>query len=365
MYLAKQFTETTRMRIIKRILQAFFVILVLLALVYVLGPRPDEGNLLVEAPVGFSNPEEAANYLQSKENALADRIRLDNEARIIWSDTLKQKTPYSIVYLHGFGASQGEGLPVHQWLADTLGANLFLARLDGHGRSDREAMEGLKAKDLMKSAWEAIEIGAALGNSVIVIGTSTGGALALWAAPKVSTVSHVLLYSPIIRPYSETSARQLVGPWGKQLMSLLAGGPFIENNRRDSVLVQYWSTYYHVDAYEALMQFVYSEMVPEKLSSFNLPLFLAYYYKNEQEQDMVVSVPAMLEMMEWVGTPESKKLSQAFPESGNHVIASEFRSADWRGVAQRSLDFLLQEGAIKLPDNAVNVLELETENLKP
>ncbi len=352
------------MRILKRILQGLFLLVILLALIYLMGPRPKAENLVVEPPRTFTSPEEAERYVIAKEAAHAAQIRLDNEARILWSDTLKRKTPYSIVYLHGFGASQGEGHPVHQWLADTLKANAFLARLDGHGRSDREAMEGLRAKDLMESAWEALAIGAALGDSVIVIGTSTGGALALWAAPKVPTVSQVLLYSPIIRPYSETSARQLIGPWGKQLMSALAGGPFIENNRKDSILVQYWSTYYHVDAYEALMQFVYNEMTEKKLSSFQLPLFLAYYYKNEEEQDMVVSVAAMLEMMEWVRTEESKKLSLSFPESGNHVIASEFRSADWRGVAQRSLDFLLQQGGLKLPLSSEDVLELKTENLQ-
>jgi hypothetical protein len=117
-----------------------------------------------------------------------------------------------------------------------------------------------------------------------------------------------------------------------------------------------------VDAYEALMQFVYSEMTEEKLSGFTLPLFLAYYYKNEQEQDMVVSVPAMLEMMEWVSTPDRKKQSLAFPESGNHVIASEFRSADWRGVAQRSLEFLLNQGGQEFPQAAGKSMELEFEN---
>jgi hypothetical protein len=71
---------------------------------------------------------------------------------------------------------------------------------------------------------------------------------------------------------------------------------------------------------------------------------MAYYYKNEDEQDKVVSVKAMLDMMEWVSTPTEKKQAEAFPESGNHVIASEFRSADWRGVVRGSADFLSRQG---------------------
>jgi hypothetical protein len=39
-------------------------------------------------------------------------IKEDNEARIVWFDSLKKvKTPVSIVYLHGFTASQEEGNP--------------------------------------------------------------------------------------------------------------------------------------------------------------------------------------------------------------------------------------------------------------
>ena len=78
----------------------------------------------------------------------------------------------------------------------------------------------------------------------------------------------------------------------------------------------------------------------EKLKDFNLPLFLGYYYKNEQEQDMVVSVPAMKEMLNWISTPQHKLTEKTFPESGNHVIASEHRSDDYRGVFMETTKFL-------------------------
>ncbi|MFZ9159253.1 MAG: alpha/beta hydrolase, partial [Aquirufa sp.] len=39
-------------------------------------------------------------------------------------------------------------------------------------------------------------------------------------------------------------------------------------------------------------------------------------------QDQVVSVDAMKEMFEQLGTPASLKKSEAFPNSGNHVITS-------------------------------------------
>jgi hypothetical protein len=53
-----------------------------------------------------------------------------------------------------------------------------------------------------------------------------------------------------------------------------------------------------------------------------IPVFLGYYYKDEEHQDNVVSVDAMKEMFEQLGTPASLKKSEAFPNSGNHVITS-------------------------------------------
>jgi hypothetical protein len=53
------------------------------------------------------------NYVSQQE--AAHKIKPDNEARVIWAnDSLKNKTEYALVYLHGFTASQGEGDPVHR-----------------------------------------------------------------------------------------------------------------------------------------------------------------------------------------------------------------------------------------------------------
>jgi hypothetical protein len=49
---------------------------------------------------------------------------------------------------------------------------------------------------------------------------------------------------------------------------------------------------------------------------------MGYYFKDEEHQDNVVSVDAMKEMFEQLGTPAGLKKSEAFPNSGNHVITS-------------------------------------------
>lgn len=52
----------------------------------------------------------------------------------MWAELVhKSKTKYAFVYLHGFSASEKEGHPVHRNIAKHFNANLYLARLQGHG----------------------------------------------------------------------------------------------------------------------------------------------------------------------------------------------------------------------------------------
>jgi len=85
-----------------------------------------------------------------------------------------------------------------------------------------------------------------------------------------------------------------------------------------------------------------SEDDSSSFSAVACPVFLAYYYKNDEEQDKTVSVPAMLKMFDELGTPENLKKKMAFPEAGAHVIASYIRSKDWQGV-ERETELFLSE----------------------
>ncbi len=60
---------------------------------------------------------------------------------------LKNKTEYSLVYLHGFSASQAEGDPVHRNIAKLFGCNLYLSRLAEHGIDTAEPMMNLTAEE--------------------------------------------------------------------------------------------------------------------------------------------------------------------------------------------------------------------------
>ena len=60
--------------------------------------------------------------------------------------------------------------------------------------------------------------------------------------------------------------------------------------------------------------------------------------KNEEEQDKVVSVPAMLKMFDELGSKDKQKV--AFPNIGNHVLASPILSKDVASVQKETEKFL-------------------------
>ncbi|MEJ0057828.1 MAG: alpha/beta hydrolase [Bacteroidota bacterium] len=107
------------------------------------------------------------------------KLKIDNEARITWADSSKQKTEYSVIYIHGFSASQGEGDPVHKDFAKAFGCNLYLARMADHGIDTTEQLLYFTPDRYWQSSKEALAIGKAIGEKVIIISTSTGGTTAL------------------------------------------------------------------------------------------------------------------------------------------------------------------------------------------
>ncbi|MFM7855234.1 MAG: alpha/beta hydrolase, partial [Flammeovirgaceae bacterium] len=91
--------------------------------IYLLGPTPIKPNWELAMPVVPRAPQALEEYVRRQE--LKHQIKPDNEARIIWHDSTKQKTDYSLVYIHGFSASQEEGDPVHINFAKKFRCNLY------------------------------------------------------------------------------------------------------------------------------------------------------------------------------------------------------------------------------------------------
>lgn len=328
---------------LRKIFLGLFATAMILVILYMLGPRVERQELIVNFPQVPTRLTELEAYLKQREDTVVG-LKPGNRAYIQWADSVnKAKTPYSIVYIHGFGASPVEGDPVHRFLATHFGANLFVTRLPEHGIQRANGMEYMTAQKLADAAGEAYQIGKSLGDSVIVVGTSMGGALTVLLASQQPEIKAVVLYSPAIRDNGE----RLDKPWTKLLMEKTMMKNKVLHQNREGEKKAYWSEDYHINGYQSLATLIYSEMNAETYSKIKQPLFLGYYFKNEGEQDFVVSVPRMLEMFGQLGTAKELKIEKAFPNAGDHVIASSITSDDWQGVLFSSIDFL--ENVAKVP----------------
>ena len=63
-------------------------------------------------------------YFESIESRFKD-ITPGSEKRVIWTGQRETRTPYSVVYLHGYSATSEEIRPVPDLIAKALGATLF------------------------------------------------------------------------------------------------------------------------------------------------------------------------------------------------------------------------------------------------
>ena len=320
-------------------LRYYIIIPVLIAAVYLSGPSPDPGSVSTEFPELTYSGETLERYVDNRE-AEVKNMKLDNEARIIWNnDSLKNRTEYAVVYLHGFSASQGEGIPVHENFARRYGCNLYLSRLYGHGVYVKDALIDMTPENLVRSADEAVAIGKQLGDKVLLMGTSTGGTLSLLLAANHPEISALILYSPNIR-INNAAAPVLAFPWGLQIGRLVNGGKYntsVPESYEDSL---YWTASYRMEAVVYLQQLLNMTMTKKTFGKVKQPVFLAYYYKNKEEQDQTVKVDAMQKMFEQLGTADDLKEKKAFPDAGVHVIACKFKSGDWKGVQAATYAFV-------------------------
>jgi esterase/lipase len=322
------------MRFVKIILGIVLVLVV----VYFVGPHPSKPIYNQALPSVPSTATELEQYISQEE--AKHPVKKDNEAKIIWADSTKKKTPYAIVYLHGFSASWMEGAPAHQNIAKQFGCNLYLARLAEHGIDTTDALINMTADNLWETAKQAYAIGRQLGDTVILMGTSTGGTLALQLAAAYPEVGGLILYSPNIA-INDPNAWLLNNPWGVQIARMVKGSKY-NLIAGDSSYAKYWNTQYRLEAVANLEELLETKMNESTFKSIHQPVLTLYYYKNEQEQDNVVKVTATKAMFAELGTKPALKRAVAMPLTGNHVLASPIVSKDVTGVEKQTQLFLTE-----------------------
>lgn len=310
---------------------------------YFLGPKPAAPKLEVPMFKLTGDLPTLDKQIQESEAAVKG-IRPDCQARIVWKDSSKKvKTKIAFLYIHGFSATQEEGNPVHRNIAKKYGANLYLARLAGHGIDLGDStMATVTADDFIQSAEYALAVAKTLGDEVVVMCTSFGGALTTYLASQHPEIKAIVMYSPCIKVY-DNNAELLDNPWGLELGKAVSGSYVRDFKPYSTEHAKYWCTHYHLNGVIALQNFLTNAMTPETFAKVKCPAFMAYYYKNEEKQDKVVSVPAMLKMFEELGSTNKQKV--AVPNAGNHVLASPILSKDVATVQMETEKFL--DGVLK------------------
>ena len=147
-----------------------------------------------------SHPVPAADYraaisLVERRQAADDRVVAPGGRTILL--THGKRTPRVDVLLHGFTDSPTQFAE----LADSLyqrGDNVYVPRLPHHAErsGDARALAGMTAVQLRQTADSAVDVAAALGDSVVVVGLSVGGTMAAWMGQHRAEVRRVVMIAP-------------------------------------------------------------------------------------------------------------------------------------------------------------------------
>jgi esterase/lipase len=243
----------------------------------------------------------------------------DTESRIVWANG-ERRTSWSVVNLHGFSATRQETAPLAETVASMLNANLYEARLTGHGRIERP-LAGVRAEDWLQDAADALAAGATIGDKIVVIGTSTGATLAaaMLDHDLAKHIDTLVMISPNFAP-RDPGARWLTRPAGP-LLARLAVGDTRCWEARDELQKRFWSTCYPTAAAVEMMRLVDRA---NRLLPADIPQRLLMFYSRN---DVVISPQTALDVFNATASPQ--KAAMEITDSGDpsqHVLAGDILS---------------------------------------
>jgi esterase/lipase len=275
-------------------------------------------------------------YLERQESRVED-MRPGAAKGIEWLDPdAPAVTALSLVYLHGFSADRHEVEPLVSELGRELGANVYFARLRGHGRGP-EAMAEATVEAWMDDVAEAIAIGGRIGERVVIVATSTGGTLGLWVAGRQEAkdrIASLVLISPNLRVL-EPAAPIVLWPWGGVIARLVVG-PERCFEPKNAEHARHWTECYPTESVLPMLALV--EHVRSMSSgSLDVPTLVVY-----SRGDRVVDAGATERVVGRLSTGTAEMhVVHGSGDPEEHVIAGAIMSPETTGaVRDRILDFL-------------------------
>ena len=299
--------------------QLFLGVIVLAVVAFFAGPSNEFGS---DTPTSRAAPPSSSTELDAwlaQSESQFSGIKPGTAKGIVWANDTHQKTPWAVVYLHGFSASRLETAPVADHVAKQLGANLFYTRLSGHGLPG-EAMGQVTTQDWLADTMEAVRIGHTLGEKVLVISCSTGSTLATWlgSSKDADMVQAHVFISPNFG-LKDKRSELINGHWGKQIALAITGPQlhFPEVNERESTA---WTKSYPTNALFPMMALV-KKVRESDVSQFKAPLLVLY-----SADDQTVDPTETKNMFDRMGSVNKTLDLVAYSKSdGQHVLAGDIR----------------------------------------
>jgi pimeloyl-ACP methyl ester carboxylesterase len=269
-------------------------------------------------------------------------VRPGNEEKLT---RIAPRTPLTVLYVHGFGASRAEGEEVVDRIAAKLGANAYYLRLPGHGLT-KEAHRDATFRDWLHEAEEALAMMPQLGERVVVVGSSMGGLIATWlASAHPERVAGLVLASPFYA-FSDTLGNVLFALPGGRYLVELAKGRMRSSAGGNPREIAGWQAYWIVEQYYAAVQhladlkrYAARDAVYRRV---RCPVLLLYY-----PGDRSASVPAMLHAFAELGREdEAPGMHGAAAHrtvaiaDGDHVLLSRWVRSDKAMIERAMLDFI-------------------------
>ena len=255
------------------------------------------------------------NELSQQEGQYQDIVS-DAAKSIEWFDGIKQ-TDIALVYLHGFSASAREISPVTENVAKALGANVYFARLTGHGRTG-EAMAEASMEDWLRDTRDAWRIGQQIGKRVVMIGTSTGATLVSWLTSQ--DYAQDMLASILISPnfgVASRSAEIIRWDWGLKVAKLISG-PTRGFEPQNELHERYWTETYPMEALQPMLQLV-DQVLDQDHSQTQIPHMMVF-----SPNDKVIRVDRIRQIAEQMSASDVKLVEFLdATDPAQHVLAGE------------------------------------------
>ncbi|NJC27250.1 alpha/beta hydrolase [Neolewinella antarctica] len=314
-------------------------VVVVLAITYFTGPKLPEPVYDTALPRVPGNLAEIAQLVSERE--AGQPIREGNNAHVRFHDSVPSKTEYAVIYLHGFGGSFGDAYPANYHLADGLEANIYVARWGAHGLEPPHSMVGFTAESAWAEAKEALTIGKAIGEKVVILSTSTGGTLALKLAAEFPQDVHALVnFSPNVK--DDMPGAWLLGtPWGAEIAALVGMTDGLrEVSYEEPGANQYFDTLFTTTALVHLQTLVASTMTEATFQKITCPVLTLYYYEDRLNEDERVEVDVYPKMHATFATAKAENVLKALPTPKTHFLGSEIMSGDTETPVREALRFL-------------------------